>query len=380
MRYFLHINIIVAVLLSGLGCEEKLVLTTSGVKLKVGVIVPITGSYAIIGQQGIEGLKAANQLQPILDNGDQIEFIIEDDQSDPEKSVAAMEKLANTDQVSAVILLSGSESALAVAKVANRYKTPIITSIATNPKITRDSHFLNQLAFDDDTQAVVAALFVRDELYIDRVAVFSDKENEYSNYLAKKFASKFKSVGGSVTDFISLTNDAPVNYREIIRKIRAKDPVLLYIPIKINSILAIAKTSKDQGWSPQMLATEGMLSLAIEEIKDDLALIDGMYATDMYSSDMDLSKYGEKIFSVIDSSKRTTYSLAAVEGYGYLFNAINNCESPRSRACINSAIRSSSNYTGITGIISIDADGEAERTLFINKIEGEQLKLVVRVN
>ncbi len=381
MKYFLLIIVVISVLLFVPGREEPPV-PASGLKVRIGVIAPISGENSVIGQQGVRGISIARLLQYYLYNGDEIDLIVEDDQSDPAKTVSALDTLVNKYQVSSILLLSGSDSAIAVAKVADKYKTPVLATIATNPETVLHSKYVSQLAFDDATQAMVAALFVRDELFIKRVAVFKNPGSAYSNYLAKEFVSKFKSVGGQVTDVINLAAEGPNNYADIVAKIQSKGPVLLYLPVGADNVIAIASAARKLDWSPKMLATDGMLSTVIERHKGDLKLINGMLATDLYSSNMVLTDHGKKLFKYIERPgiSVTTHMLAGMEGYGFLLNAINQCEAPFSKECINESIHSSSEFVGISGKIIIDASGRAERTLFVNKIKNGKMKMRVKVN
>ena len=184
--------------------KNKPQIKPSGHKVKVGVIGPLSGINMSKGMEGIQGIKIAQKLIPYLNNGDEIELVAKDDQDMPEKSIKALKTLIETDKVSAVLMLSGSDSVLAIAKVANQYKIPIITLFASHPSITKYSSFVNQFNFDDMFQASVAALYIRDELLIDRVAIITKSDNIHFSYLANEFAKQFKITDGSVTDTYDL--------------------------------------------------------------------------------------------------------------------------------------------------------------------------------
>ena len=102
-------------------------------------------------------------MQPLLDNGDRIEIVFKDDQDDPERSVRALKELVENEKVSAVLTFSSSGPVLAMAKVADIYRTPILAALATHPEVTQTSEFVSQVCFDNQLQGKVAALFVRDE-------------------------------------------------------------------------------------------------------------------------------------------------------------------------------------------------------------------------
>jgi len=380
MKCLRYILVVLSVLLWISGCEKPPV-PVSGLKIKIGVIAPVTGVSSGIGKQGVSGISIARHLYPYLDNGDEIELIIEDDQSEPVKTIAALDSLVNEHKVSAILLLSGSDSAVAVAKVADKYKTPILATIATNPEILQYGKFVSQLAFNDKTQAMVAALFVRDELFIKRVAIFNNPRSVYSSYLAREFATQFKAVGGQVTDFINLTDKDSINYTDIVTQVNNHAPALLYLPVDTKAVLAVAGATRAIKWAPIMLATDGMLSTVIEDYQDDLNLVDDMLETDLYSDNMDLSAYGEELFNYVKKSdvNITTHVLTAMDGYGFLLNVLNQCDAPISKKCINNTIHKGSHYTGITGKITIDENGRADRTLFISTIKNGELEIVVRV-
>jgi len=382
VKLFSRIAVLISILIWISGCDKP-VNPLSEPKIKIGIIAPHTGADSALGEGGIKGVKFAMKLDPYLEHGDEIELIIEDDQSDPEKTVTALDSLVTDHEVSAILLLSGSNSAIAAAKVADRYKTPVLVTIATNPEVTQHSKLLSQLTFDDTFQATVAAMFVRDELFIRRVAVFSNPKSAYSSHLARVFADKFKGVGGRVTDFIELS-DKPINYEELLEEIRSNDPELLYMPIGAGFVLGITKSLNNLDWSPRMMGSDGLMSIVSGLHGSDLHLVEGMLATGLYASDMKLSSYGKKFSEYIDEKKVNTYMLMGMEGYGILINAINRCDipsdTPINRECINQHIRSTDNFTGIAGKISIDYDGKAHRALFVNRIEGQVMETVVKVN
>ena len=191
MTRLIHITIAFTLIFTLTACERKQEIVPSGLKLKIGVIVPLTGVNKANGQSGLDGIKVARQLQSHLHNGDEIELIIEDDQSDPNLAVEALNKLTTEDNVSAILIGSRSKTVLSVAKVADKYKTPILATIASSAEITKHSKWVSQSTFNDTFQASVAALYVRDELLMDKVAVFSSPDDPHYNHLSKEFIRKF---------------------------------------------------------------------------------------------------------------------------------------------------------------------------------------------
>jgi branched-chain amino acid transport system substrate-binding protein len=251
MKQFFGYIFVLASLFGLAGCDQKSSIQPSGKKIKIGVIAPFSGSQRAKGIEGLLGIKAAMQLQPYINNGDAVELLVEDDMGDSAHTLKALKKLVEIDQVAAVLLLSDSNPALVVSRIADNYKTPILSLFATHPHITKGSKFISQLVFDSTFQGEVAALFIRDELLIDRVAVFTNPESANSIYLSSEFIRKFESVDGVVIDNILLADEN--DYVAILESIRDKDPELLYFPVEAEKVLGLAKAARKMNWMPIMI-------------------------------------------------------------------------------------------------------------------------------
>ena len=381
MKRLIHLAIFIASVFLFSGCDQPSAIQPSGKKIKVGIIGPFSGSHLAKGEDGLKGIKTAMKLQPYLENGDGVELVVEDDQNDPSLTEKALEKLTEVDKVSAILILSSSDPVLKIAPIADTHKTPILALLATHPDITINRSFVSQLCFDDTFQGTVAALFVVDELLIDTVAVFSNPESSYSSNLAAQFMRKFKSIGGRITETVSLTQETD-DYTNILKSIRNKKTELLYLPIRAKDIIQIIKALKKMSWKPEMMGSDGLLSTVLTQYKKESGLLEGMLATDFYSNLMPLTSYGKKVtktFRSLFGGKATCYTALGAEGYAVLLNAMNRCDTPGNRACINQMIRNTSNFTGIMGKISIKSNGKALRPLVVNAIKGGQMEFIVKV-
>ena len=59
-----------------------------------------------------------------------------------------------------------------MGQVAEKYKIPVLVVLATHPDITKISGYVDQSCFDNVLQGKLSALYVRDELRIEKAAVF----------------------------------------------------------------------------------------------------------------------------------------------------------------------------------------------------------------
>jgi branched-chain amino acid transport system substrate-binding protein len=76
---------------------------------------------------------------------------------------------------------------------------------------------------------------------------------------------------------------------------------------------------------------------------------------------------------------RTAYAALGAEGYAILLNAMNRCSDPADRGCINRQIRSTTNFQGIIGNITIGPNGKSQRALIINSIQNGRSKFLFKV-
>jgi branched-chain amino acid transport system substrate-binding protein len=381
MKNLIHVSILICIVFWLGGCDQKPAITPSGKTIKVGIIAPFSGSDHAKGKEGLKGMETAMQLLPYLQNGDRIEFVAEDDKDDPALTVKLLKKLVKEVKVSAIITFSSTSPVLAMAKVADEYRTPILAALATHPDITKHNGFISQLCFDDDFQGTVAAVFVRDDLLIDKVAVFRDLDSVYSSHLAAKFKSKFKSIGGEITDTVSLTQETG-DLSKVIKSVHDNTPELLYLPISAKDLVRVVREVRKLRWKPEMMGSDGLVSTMLAQHKEEIDLVDGMLATDFFAHGMPLTPFGERARDKHRENhkvSRTAYVALGVEGYAILLDAMNRCSDPADRECINNQIRSTTNFKGIIGNITIGPNGKAQRPLTINSILGGRSKFIFKV-
>lgn len=362
-------------------CDRNPVIEPSGKTIKIGVIGPMTGEGFAKGQEGVKGIKTAQYMRPFLNNGDAIELLIEDDKNDPDETVKLIRRMAEDNNVSSVLLLSSSASALKAGAVADAYSIPVLTLVATHTDITKDRQYISQMSFDNNFQGRVAAFFVRDDLLLDKVAVIYDSNSFHSTQLAEQFIRAFRSADGKITNSLML-NQAASDYEESLKNIQAGGAEFLYLPLRAEQVFDIITTASAIKWSPLMMGGDGMIASALAQHKDQSGLLDGIYATDFFSSQMPLTDFGDKardVFSSLYDTHSTTYTGLGVEGYSVMVHAINRCAAHRDRECINDKIRSTVKYPGIIGKISITENGKAERPLVVNMIANGRMQFVVKV-
>ncbi|CAN5807987.1 ABC transporter substrate-binding protein [soil metagenome] len=108
----------------------------TGTKLKVGLMLPATGTYASLGTAIEQGFKLYIAEHGGKLAGREIEFVKVDDESDPSKATDNVNKLIKRDNVDVLIGTVHSGVAMAMAKVARETGTVLIVPNAGADAVT----------------------------------------------------------------------------------------------------------------------------------------------------------------------------------------------------------------------------------------------------
>jgi len=105
-------------------------------KVRVGLMLPYTGTYAALGNAITNGFKLAIEENGGKLGGREIEYFVVDDESDPAKAPENANKLIKRDQVDVLVGTVHSGVALAMAKVARDNNTLLVIPNAGADEIT----------------------------------------------------------------------------------------------------------------------------------------------------------------------------------------------------------------------------------------------------
>lgn len=108
--------------------------------LKIGVVTPLSGTYAPIGEQVRWGLELARQQINAAGGiaGRQVELIYEDGEANPSVATRKAERLFQSENVVFLTGLVNSGATLAVGQVAERNDRLIATTVSVSDAITGD--------------------------------------------------------------------------------------------------------------------------------------------------------------------------------------------------------------------------------------------------
>ena len=147
-------------------------------------------------------------------------------------------------------------------------------------------------------------------------------------------------------------------------------------------VVTIARLLQQTDYHPVMIGSDGLQAMILLQHPEALSLVNGMLGTDPYSSTIPPTDYGKKIqhqFQKKFSTPGTVLAVQGAEGTSIILSAINRCSEQSDRSCVNRMLRSTRNFVGFLGKISIDGNGKTERPIFINTVDNNKLRSVVKV-
>jgi len=369
-------KIISIALATALSCS-----VVSAKEVKIGVIMPMSGPIGGFGQSAMEGLEVAHEMTPKLKNGDDIKLVLVDNKSDKIESANAASKLVSSDKVTAIIGALTSTNTMAMTKIAEEAKVPVVAPVATNILVTKRKDFVSRVCFSDAFQGEVAANFAINQLKLKKAVLITDVKLDYSIGISKVFKKVYKQLGGEIVQTVKI-NSGDSDFKAMLSNIKASNPEFIFFPIYSAEAGLIAKQAKQLGITAKFLGTDGMTADNVFfEAGGDA--VEGFYATDLYSSDApkttDLSKKYETAYKSKLNKDVHPFGVLSGDSYNVIVNAMNACENPQDSICVNKNIRATKNFQGASGVISLE-NGDAVRSAVVNQIKDGNKVYLTTVN
>ena len=205
--------------------------------IKLGAHAPQTGSLAKHGMEQIKGIRVgAEEFEK--KSKIKIDLRVYDDESDPQKAVAAVEKLAGMDKVNAIVGGYGSNLVGPASEAAERYDTPYLTTGAVDTKLSAKK-FKNFFRLNNmQGYAAAQAGAIRELFAVKKVGVLYNSLSATTE-IAEVVKDRLMKAGLEVPVFEKFEKGT-TNYKPILLKLRdAGCEVLLvegYFPDYVGTI------------------------------------------------------------------------------------------------------------------------------------------------
>lgn len=344
----------------------------------VGHYASLTGSEATFGVSTDHGVILAMEERNAAGGvkGRKIALKTLDDASKSTEAGNVVQRLISEDKVVALIGEVASSSSLAGGKVAQQAGVPMISPSSTNKKVTEGRDMVSRVCFLDEFQGYVGAKFAMAQK-LTKVAVLYDQAAAYSKGLAETFSTELKALGGTVTTSQAFTAGDP-DVSAQLQSIKTSGAEAVYLPGYYTDVGNIVRQARKLGIKVPFLGGDGWDSSKLAEIGGDA--IEGSYYSNHYSFDEDrpavkefVEKYQKRWGDIPDGLAALGYDAARV-----LFDAMDRAPSLGGKD-LAAAIAATKEFPGVTGLITLDQNRDAQKQAVIVQMKGGKPRYVATV-
>lgn len=362
IRLIVFTVLFLAIILGNLGCSK-------GEKdIKVGVLMPLTGTAASLGVPAFNAMQLAiDEANQKREEGDpKVVLIPEDTKALAPMGVSSIQKLINVNKIKIAIGPLTSTVTLAVSPIAEKNKFVIISPGSSAPAISEsgDYIFRNELSDLDGgrTQAQIAI----DKLGFKKMACVYIN-TDYGSGLYKVFKEVYEAKGGEIVlaeAFMPGTTD----FRTIITKIISESVDAVFL-IAIDEVLNFVKQKEELGLKTKIFTTP--IFENIDYLNELGKLAEGILY--VYYGQYDPNSTDENIKSFISKYQErfkdspTYYSALAYDAANIIYKALKNANFELDK--VKNEIYKIQGFQGVTGETSFDKNGDVSKPVSLKVVK-----------
>ena len=355
----------------------------AGAPIKIGVVTPLSGTYAGIGQQVKWGLDlAAAQINAgggVM--GRKLELIYEDEEANPAVATQKAEKLFQVNKVDFLTGTVNSGSTLAVGQVAERNNRLMATTVSFADSITADKCSPN--VFRVNARAGMQSAALADWLATTQkdANVFylgPDYEMGRSTVAAFKSAAEGKGAKTAGEVFAPLDNK---DYSPYFGQIRSARPTVIYTSVAGNDTVRLFTQMAEFGVNRNVQVVGASGTVTGQNLAAIGKAADGFVTGVGYSTSIPTAE-NQKFVAEFTAANKAAPDLYGADSYGVLFAykaAVEKAKSTDTDA-VRTALRGLQ-WATPQGVKTLRAgDHQAMQDMYAVKVNGGKFEIVGRVS
>jgi branched-chain amino acid transport system substrate-binding protein len=327
----------------------------AGEPIKIGVIFARTGPAALDCKEAFHAARFAadeiNRAGGVVERP--VELLTFDNKSTPLGSRMAARSAV---EHGAVCVIGGvwSSHSLAMAKLLQAKRIPMISPSSTLPALTLAGNYIFRICYTDTFQGKVLANFALADLNARTAVVLTNTNSRYSMGLSSYFIQHFKRTGQLLWEGDYSRN--ATDFSTLLTRVQGSDPDVVFVPDHFRESAYIIKQARAMGIKSIFLGGDGWEESMYRYGGD---AIHGSYRTAAWDpctanekARRFIKRYAQNTGGVVDSEAARTY-----DAMGLLADAIERAGST-DPASIRKALAGTRHFQGVTGTISFDANGD----------------------
>ena len=332
--------------------------------VKVALIAPITGGYALFGEAGqnsaqmaVEEINALGGIQiELLNGGNAV-----DDAGDSKQAVNAYNSVT-AESPEAICGTFSSSCSIPMAELAQEDGLLLISPSATNYKLTLIGPNIFRACFIDPYQGKMAAKFAKQEGYT-KAAVIYAKDDDYSNGLKDAFVENAEANGIEIV-YTGECTTKDTDYTAQVSQVVAAGADFLFYPCFLDTVPLLVQQARDAGFEGAIMGGDGWDGSDTTGLE---AQFENTYFTNHYSSEDTapavqdyVAKYTEKYGAESLNSIGACYYDAI-----YMIKAAADKAGATDSASLVSGM-THLEFSGVTGTFTLYDNGDPEKNIAIN--------------
>jgi len=252
--------------------------------IKVGVLLPLTGSQAKFGE--IEKRSFEIALEEINSkggvNGRQIELLFEDDTGKPDVGRSGVEKLISRDKVSVITGGYSSSVTAAAAPVAQQFKVPFVICTGSADDITEKGYdYIFRINPPASEYPNAVKSFLQGVAKDVKTVALLYENSSFGQSSSKSFEKDAAELGLKIVVKEGYQAGA-IDFKPILTKVKAANPDLIYMVSYVMDASLLMRQSKELRINPKLFVGGGAGFTLPEFAKSAGDASEGVYSATLW--------------------------------------------------------------------------------------------------
>ncbi|BAY35394.1 putative periplasmic amino acid-binding protein (plasmid) [Nostoc carneum NIES-2107] len=341
----------------------------TGEIIKVGGIVPLTGTAAYLGEGEKFGMQLALDEHP--DMKSKINFVFEDSQGKPEVAVSAARKLLDFENVNihTVSTTGATLSTLPIYKQSG--KDILVFAQSMMPGLTKDYPFAFRIYATADEEMKLLADYAKKQKYL-RIGTLNIT-NRAGDEAAKLLQQRISEYGGKIELQESLPSTEK-DFRSVLTKFKQKNLDAIMVYAFTTTYPGVLQQMEETGLKTPVLANLQFAVGGFEKQVSPEILRQVVFPASRYYVEQNDPKIQEFNKKAKAAGKEANHDIAYFyDMTNILIAAIQKAQSSSPKA-IGEAIMGLMPYEGVTGRIQLNSDRDNQAAMTLVRRTGQGIQ------
>ena len=327
--------------------------------IKLGAVLPLSGSAAVYGQSIRKGVDLAQEDLRKNPSAPRIEIVVADSGSDPAQAAKELGRLLDAGAVAAIGGVTSAE-ALKMVEVADDENRVLLSPSASLPQLSGISSNFFRIFPSDFSEGTVMARYAFDNLRL-RTGVVLAKQEAYAKGIQSVMDEEFERKGGKILETVEFPASGG-DFGALADRVVVVKPDFVYIAAYAAETSKLIRDLRARQYPGLILTTSAFATASIIQETGEAA--EGTYFTQT-SFDTEGPRVTEHVKAFVDSFRAkygTLPDLYAAQGYDAVMVLADAIEKGGGNPTgFWKGMRAVHELKGVTGTLQFDEKGDVAK-------------------